>query len=522
MEPTLLHGELKIDFSQSDRFYEEIKARLIAPGPDQEAAELERLLHTQGLELLRLLLEARLNIVTESPPQSAPVNALNQALTHQRNKPRQLTTLFGDITLQRQGRAYFEHGVVYPCDAHLNLPNLQYSYEVQKQLTSIATEVSFEAAQARLKEQTAAHVPLRQTKVIVQEAVADVEAFGKRPVEDENTTDPLVMSYDHTGVVMREEDLKAATAERAQKNKTQRLNKTRFNRGQPHGHKRMACVAGIYSQKPTPRTAQDVVYGLKGAELVLGTAAKPPPILDKPRNKRVQASLKKTTTQVMEDTFRQAQQRDPTLARDWIALMDGSLDLARNVKAQAAALGKEVTLILDFIHVLQYLWRAADALYGSTSEETEPWVLERLLKILQGQVSQVAAGIRSSATKREISGTAREKLDECANYMLSHKEMMKYDKYLAAGWPIATGVIEGTCRHLVKDRMDLTGARWRLSSAEAVLQVRALRINEQWEEYWKFHEERCKQQRFAGLYLNGAIPSLVIHLDNPTHLKTNL
>lgn len=521
MSEELLHGELTINFSKADQCYEMIKVKLTTPGPDLEAGDLERVLHTQGLELMRLLLEARLNATTQSPPQCAPINPRGTALTHQRNLKRKMTTIFGDVKLKRQGRAYFENSVVYPCDAHLNLPNLQYSHEVQKRVTSLASTMSFGEASIRLGEQTAAKVVKRSVEVVVQDAVKDFETFGGRPVEAEKTTDPVVMSFDHTGVVMHGADLKEATAKRAEKNQDKRLHKTKHNKGQPHGHKRMACVGAIYTQKPAPRQPEDVVYGLKGAEQVLGPAKRPPPLLEKPRNKRLQASLKKTTAQVMQAMFEQATQRDPTHVRPWIVLVDGSPDLERQIMVRAKAAAKHVILILDFIHVLQYLWKAADALNGAKSEETEPWVLKQLLKILEGKVSTVAAGIRRSATTRNITGAPREVLDTCADYLLRHKNYMKYNEYLEAGWPIATGVIEGACRHLVKDRMDLTGARWRLKSAEAVLQVRALHINEQWEEYWHFHETCCKSRNYSSLYLNGFIPPLLIHLDNPTHLKVN-
>ncbi len=94
------------------------------------------------------------------------------------------------------------------------------------------------------------------------------------------------------------------------------------------------------------------------------------------------------------------------------------------------------------------------------SEQAEAWVAERALQMLKGHASSVAGGIRRSATLRGLSAKQREAVDECAEYLLNYKDMLKYDDYLAAGLPIATGVIEGACRHLVNDRMAITGARW--------------------------------------------------------------
>jgi len=93
-------------------------------------------------------------------------------------------------------------------------------------------------------------------------------------------------------------------------------------------------------------------------------------------------------------------------------------------------------------------------------------------------------------------------VDKCANYLLKYAEFLRYDQYLVSGLPIATGVIEGACRHLIKDRMDLTGARWSLQGAEAVLRLRSLRSSGDFEEYWRFHEkeelERNHVTRYAG------------------------
>ena len=95
---------------------------------------------------------------------------------------------------------------------------------------------------------------------------------------------------------------------------------------------------------------------------------------------------------------------------------------------------------------------------------------------------------------RKIKDSQRKGIDKCDNYLLKDKSYLRYDKYLLAGFPIASGVIEGACRYLVKDRMDLTGARWGLRDAEAVLKLRALRASGDFDDYWKFHcDEELKR-----------------------------
>ena len=112
---------------------------------------------------------------------------------------------------------------------------------------------------------------------------------------------------------------------------------------------------------------------------------------------------------------------------------------------------------------------------------------ERAVRILEGHSSDVAAGIRRSATLRGLKPKNRKAADSCANYLLKKKDLLRYDVFLAAGSPIATGVIEGACRHLIKDRLDITGARWSVPGAEAVLRLRSLRSSGDFEEYWNFH-----------------------------------
>ena len=165
----------------------------------------------------------------------------------------------------------------------------------------------------------------------------------------------------------------------------------------------------------------------------------------------------------------------------------------------------DLTIVLDFIHVSEYVWKASLAFFGEKQAGREDWVEERLSRILCGHASQVAAGIRRSATRRGMTKYQREPVDTCANYLLGHTRFLRYDQYLAAGLPIATGVVEGACRHLVADRMDLTGARWSLAGAEAVLRLRALRSSGDFDDYWRFHEQREYDRNHASRYQDGNV-----------------
>ena len=125
-------------------------------------------------------------------------------------------------------------------------------------------------------------------------------------------------------------------------------------------------------------------------------------------------------------------------------------------------------------------------------------------QILGGKATDVAAGIRRTATKRKLSNSAREAVDTCADYLINKSPYLHYNEYLEQGFPIATGIIEGACRYLIKDRMDITGARWRMTCAEAVLKLRSLKASGDFNEYWEFHEQQEFIRNHLSKYANSS------------------
>ncbi len=226
----------------------------------------------------------------------------------------------------------------------------------------------------------------------------------------------------------------------------------------------------------------------------------------RPENKRVWASLKKSVEQVIESAFSEAFRRDPCQEKHWVALVDGENQQLRILKRMAEKQGVALTVIVDIIHVIEYLWKAGRAFYPKSCPELEKWVQYRLLKILDGKAGLMAGGMRRSATLKKFTAKQREPVETCATYLRNKAPYLKYHHYLELGLPIATGVIEGACRHLVKDRMDITGAKWRLMSAEAVLRLRALRSSKDFDEYWNFHEACEYKRNHQALYQDSKVP----------------
>jgi hypothetical protein len=224
------------------------------------------------------------------------------------------------------------------------------------------------------------------------------------------------------------------------------------------------------------------------------------------KHKWLTASVVEDAATVLADIFKEAQRRDPDQQRAWVALVDGNNHQIDRIKAEAKQRKVKIAIVVDVVHVLEYLWGAAWCFFTEGDPAAEQWVHDKALAILEGKAGIVAAAIRRKATRLGLPDETRAKADRAADYLLNKRPYLDYPTALANGWPIATGVIEGACRHLVKDRMDITGARWSLQRAEAILKLRALLSNGDFEAYWDYHLAHERHRNHDLRYVNGVIP----------------
>ena len=178
------------------------------------------------------------------------------------------------------------------------------------------------------------------------------------------------------------------------------------------------------------------------------------------------------------------------------------------IGAEAARRGAAIHVIIDIIHVLEYLWGATWSFHEAGDPAAEDWAAAKALAVLAGDSDRAAQEITAEADAAGLEGSRRAGADACVRYLGNKREFLHYDQALEAGWPIATGVIEGACRHLIADRLSLSGSRWGLDGAEAILTLRAVISNGDFEEYWRFHLA-CEHQRLypgvkQGQYTLGA------------------
>ena len=457
-------------------------------------ADLEDRLAEQGREVVRQLFQDRLELrAAREQPLPAVVDDQGVPRTHVvHDQSRTLTTIFGDVRVQRLAYRRRGFGNLSTADAVLNLPAEQYSHGLRRVAASEASKVSFAEAVDGVRAAThapAVELPQRQLEELVARAAVDFDAFYAQNEQPAQPVDaPLALSFDGKGVVMRPEALRPGTAAAAA---TANPASGRARLGNKAHRRRMAEIAAVFDVQPSPRTKEDILGPPDHQQA-------PAPVTS---NKWVTVSVVDDVATVVAQGFEEAQRRDPRHRRTWLALVDGNNDQLNAIADQARRRKVQVTVVIDFIHVLEHIWKAAHCFFSEQDPRAEAWVREKGLEVLDGHASLVAAAIRRKATVR-LAPHNRKAADECADYLLRKKAYLDYPTALVSGWPIATGVIEGACRHLVQDRMDITGARWGLDSAEAVLKIRALRTNGDFDRYWAFHlaqeQDRLHRQRYAG------------------------
>lgn len=502
---TVRHADPADGFAEAEASFSGLVSRLqSADTAHMSHSDLEALLEQQGRELMRQLLQAHLDRRAQATPTGPVVGADGVERTHRRHSERTLETLLGGVQVAREGHGARGHETLFPLDAALNLPVERYSFGIRRRAAEEATKGAFDEVVAVLTTHSSAAVAKRQVEDVVRRAAQDFDGFYLErrlawPAETGASSDVLVLTFDGKGVPLRQADLRPATQAAAARR--QHKLATRLTKGEKRHTKRMAQVAAVYTIAPFVRRAEDIIRELRPDDA-------PPPVRPRPEGKRVWASLAKAPGEVIEDAFLDASSRDPTRQKRWVVLVDGHVDQLARVTAAAKRHRVAITIVLDLIHVLEYLWKAAYVFHPEGSRDAEAWVTERLLWLLCGDAGQVIASIRRTATRRGLSAAARKPADTCADYIERHKAHVHYDTYLAAGFPIATGVIEGACRYLVRDRMEITGARWSLNGAEAILRLRSLRASGDWEAYWRHHEQMEQKRNHAARYADAKIPQL--------------
>jgi hypothetical protein len=461
-------------------------------------AEVEERIHTEGIPVLRQLMQDHFDL------QAGREQHLDEVIDAdgqprdwaQQDRTRPLATRFGPVTVTRIAYRSAGQADLHPQDAANNLPVEKHSHGLRRLAAVEAARGSYTDAAAAIERATTVRIGKRQVQALAAAAAADVDAFYTTHTPDWSAADDvLALSFDAKGVVMRPDGLRESTAKAATSQKLA----TRRSKGEKRNRKRMCEVAAVFDVTPTPRTIADILP----ADPPAAATPAPAPVTS---GKWLHASVSDDAAAVIAAGFAEADRRDPDHHRAWIALVDGNTHQIDRIHAEAKSRKITVPVVVDFIHVIEYLWKAAWCFHPEGDPNAERWVRAQARQVLAGRAGIVAAAIRRKATYHGLDPGRRKPADTAAAYLLAKKPYLDYPTALANGWPIATGVIEGACRHLVKDRMDITGARWGLDGAEAILKLRTLTSNGDFDQYWTWHLAQEQQRVHNSRYLGGVIP----------------
>jgi hypothetical protein len=401
--------------------------------------------------------------------------------------PRRYLSIFGELLLGRfvyavRPKQKIEYAAL---DAQLGLPPGEHSYVLEDWLQKLCIKESFDEGVQTLYDWLGVTLNVRSAESInrrmSQHAESYREAQSQPPPEAEGEI--VVLAGDGKGVPMR-------------RPLEQRIGRSkRRGKGEKKNKKQMAYVGAVYTIDRYRRTADDVVEEVQRKE----RAADRP----QPQHKRVWVEMTRQhedapangKTRLFARLGVEVAGRETDSGKPIVCLMDGERALWA---AMRHWLPQRTVGILDLYHVLEYLWKAAHGFHAEKSGEAEDFVTARLRLLLDGKVGYLIGGLRRKLAR--LSGVKRKRLLAVIGYLENNRAHLRYDEYLAAGYPIGSGVIEGACRHVVKDRMERSGMRWTVEGAQAMLYLRSIYLNGDWKE---FDEQRIQTEQIT-LYRQAA------------------
>jgi len=396
---------------------------------------------------------------------------------------RRYVSIFGVFELQRAvyGSREGQHLDFVPLDNRLRLPASDFSYVLQDWDQNLCVEEAFGQARSVVAKILGLKQSVDSLEHMNQQMAQDAPTFLLHRPLPETAGEILVTSADGKGIVMRRTADDPAP-------------KAHLTKGDKASQKRMATVGTVYTVDRYVRTPEQVVAAL------FRDAPESSRDRPRPQHKHVWASLPvdEEPGSGMEQVFAwllgEVAQRNPDLTQPMVYLSDGQETLWQ---ARAKWLPKVNSVdILDVLHVTPRLWQAAHVFHAEKSDAAEQLVRRYLLRVLQGKAAGVVRRLRQLGRAQKLSAAKQKTLRTVCAYLWKNRQRMRYDEYLAAGYPIASGAIEGACRHLVKDRMERAGMHWTVPGAQAMLNVRSVYCSDAWDEYQAYRIEREQEKLY--------------------------
>lgn len=409
---------------------------------------------------------------------------------------RTIRCIFGKVHVERY--FYYVNQTGFGAlDIYLNLPKHIYSYFLSDLCNTLTVNRAYNEASSFITKFFSQTLSVSALENIAAESSTEYDSFNKHLKEQlalpkSNTEQaeikelvlpteavppaPLlkVVSFDGAGVPMIKEE--AAKI------------KARTGRGEKKQKKKEALIGVEYDTEKKERTAEAIAQRMIYPENEKKEEGKEAEKNTPPQNKKYMASIEKSKREVMRMFYERVQNKDFTLV-PLICLIDGANSLIHAFKDEFNRISNQV-MILDIVHVIEYIWLIAHLKYKEGSKETKVYVYEKLVMILQGNVGVYIKELKDEFDHNKLKKCQKKVYQKVMTYLTNHQIYMYYNNYLSKGYPIGTGVIESACSHVVKQRTEITGARWGINGAEAILRLRSVKQSNEWEDYWNFYTSK--------------------------------
>ena len=441
---------------------------------EMEIGEVERRLLSMVMEVGRAALAEF--VATKGPGYAGKetVDAQGHRCPYVRERSCAYRSIFGTIPIRR---AYYQAAGlpgIFPLDGELNLPDRGYSYVVQEFSSRLAVKMSYQDAAEILISFFPVKVPIRSLESILADVCDEVDQFyeGRPAPQGCPAAVVTVATVDKKGIVIRKPNAGQNRAQSAPGNPDK------------PGKKKMATVISTYTTERHIRTLDDIVREVSDEK---SCDSRP-----KSRDKMTWGSLTHASEKTVARLKKAVDQRLPE-GNELVCILDGE----RSLWGLVYAYFPTAFFVLDIFHVLEHLGTAALLFHDEDSPQARQFVTERLRMLLQGKAGRMIGGLKQMLTKCELSNTARHSLSQVIGYLERNRKHMRYEICLEKGYPIGSGVVEGACRHLINDRLELTGMSWTLQGAESVMRLRAVHINKDWESFWKQRRQSERRRLYA-------------------------
>src|SRR6266851_2407747 len=456
----------------------------------QEHGDRETAIAKSGRELQRRLLEATFTIDAGCEERTGQVTSA-AGIRHgtvEKGHDRGVISIFGPVRARRLAYRNRREANLYPADARWALPDDPYSLGMRALAAYHLAGGGYGQAQDVIAARTGVRIGRAQLAGLAQDMAGWVDDFYDQRAQGADAglpaSDVIMMQAGGKGIAV--------------------LPGHRAGKGSDAAHpgiKKMAEIVAVADFTPAVREPEDIAAPPARRKEHPGPQA---------RDKWVAASITGSIEEMIGKAYDHADLRDPLRVRQRVFLVDGNKQQITAIGDHARARGLKVPVIIDFIHVSGYLGKAAAALHPADPQAAREWAGGQRLRVLHGRAKAVAATLASVAARARAKNSHPDltDVDKAVIYLTNNHMHMRYDKALANGRPIATGMIEGACRFVIEDRFGITGARWSLDGAEIILKLRAVIVNGDLDDYMDYYKARYRTDIHLSRYDPDSIAAL--------------